>query len=715
MSMDKNAPEPVNEKLLTEFQPASYEEWRKAAEALLKGAPFEKRMLTPTHEGITLQPIYNQADLDKRGIKRGYPGGGDYLRGASASGAKGKAWDIAQEIPASRPKEFNDAILNDLMRGQNAVNLLLDVATANGQDPDSGKAGEVGACGVSIASLQDMETALKDVDLSAVPVYIQAGCGALPVSSLLYAMLKKQGKDLGDLKGGLLMDPLGVLVRSGSLPVSLGGALDEMAILAEYNARNAPGFGAVGVSTLPYSDGCANAVQELAFALATGAQYLRELGQRELSVDEVAPLFRFTFALGPNFFMEVAKLRAARAMWSKVVEAFGGNARARKMRLLGRTTLFNKTVNDPYVNMLRTTTEALCGVVGGVEAMHVSPFDEILRVPDTFSRRIARNTQIILQEECELREVIDPAGGSWAIETLTDEISQEAWKLFQTIESKGGMTQALEQGLIQEMVETTRKSRQKLLGQRRDSLVGTNNYPNLEEKPLESNIPDYERVQKERAEHIGSYRTSSDTASSAEIMEALGELMESSREQHIPLLIKAVQKGATIGEITRVVRAKDGDKPSITNIPLQRVAQMYEKLRAATSGNAPKIFLATMGPLKAHKVRADWIGGFFRPGGFDVVYDRPFEKPEEAVEAALASGAKKVVICSTDDIYATCVEPIAKGIKAKDASIGVYVAGAPGDNEKAFRDAGVDDFVHVKSPNYATLEQFLQDLGVINK
>ncbi len=682
--------------LLEEFAPSDYAAWKSAAEALLKGAPFEKKMLTPTPEGITFQPIYRSEDIEGIEHLQSFPGDFNFVRGAREEGYLQEPWKIAQELPYGTPEAFSKVALGDLMRGQDALNIALDIATQLGLDPAEGKAGQVAACGLSLACIEDFNTALKDIVPEAIAIRIQSGLSGLPLFGLLMAWLKKQNKDASALKGGMNLDPLAVLAKSGSLPISLDDAFADMATLAKYCAKNAPDFTAAGVSTLPYANAGASAVEELGCALATGVTYLRKLMEAGMEIDEAAKSIAFEFSLGANFFMEVAKLRAARILWGKAVEAFGGSREAARMKVHARTGLWNKTVHDPYVNMLRTTTEALSGVVGGVDSMHVGPFDEVIGQPTEFSRRIARNTQIILQEECELRAVVDPAGGSWFIEKLTDEVAKASWSFFQDIEKSGGMIAALESGSVQEKVAKTQAGRKKLLSQRRANLVGTNLYPNLGEKAIDSPLPDFEALRKERIEKVNTKASIS--------LDKSGDVVSQ--------LTAAAASGATLGAMFKALHS-GGETPSITALPYERGAKQFEEMRAAAKAANPKLFLSTVGPLRKHKLRADFTSGFFQVGGFDISAAPGTMDVDEAVRLAQDSGAKITVICGTDDDYVEFVPAFCQKLKAASPEINIILAGYPGDNEEAYKTAGLDDYIFVKSNVYDINKKYLAALGVL--
>lgn len=705
--------------LLNDFSAPSKEEWREAAEKLLKGAPFDKMMKRMTPEGILLEPIFWKDVLDGLPAAETMPGFDAYLRGTRPSGYGGEPWEIAQELPYGTPIEFNRVATSDLMRGQNSLNVVFDIATLKGLDPDAARVGEVGACGLSLACLEDIRVAFKDILPEAISFHLRTGCSGMAVGGLFFAWLKDIGADPAKIKGSLGMDPLAMKAAAGQVPADLGSLFEEQAVLAEHCTRHAPGIRAVGVSTLPYHQAGASAVEELGIALSTGAAYLTELMERGLNVDNAAKQIRFSFSIGGNFFMEIAKLRAARVLWAQVVAAFGGDKEAQKIKTHARTGLYNKTQKDPYVNMLRTTTEALSGVIGGVDSLCVGNFDEVSRVPDQFSRRISRNTQIILQEECELTSVVDPAGGSWAIEWLTNEICQNAWEFFQEIDALSGMTDALMSGFITEKLATSDAFRKEQLNLRRASLIGTNVYPNLEEKPLEGRIPDYAELRELRAKEIADARTATDEDTDSKVMAALGKILESTRENAVDTLVDAFFDGATIGEVTRTIRANAEPTAAIKPLASTRLAQNYEGLRAASAkfaektGNAPKIFLTNLGPLRRHKLRADFTRGFFAAGGFDVISPSGFENPEDAVAALKESDAGITVICGADPDYEEKFAGFAQAIKSAIPEMQVVLAGFPGENEEAFRAAGMDDYIFVKSNNYETNRRYLEGLGVL--
>ena len=702
------------EKLFAEFPDATAAEWRKAAEESLAGAPFEKKVVTKTPEGIDLRPIYTREDWQKLPLQATWPGLTPYVRGATALGSRPAGWKIAQELPYGRPEEFSQALLQDLNRGQNCVNLLFDVATRLGLDPDSGLPGEVGGCGLSLATLDDVGRALRGVDLSAVPIHAPAGISALSITALLAAWLAEQGKKPAALHGAVLSDPITEWLGRGALPGGLSAAYDEMAALTDWVARNKVDLRTVGVHANLWSDAGGNAVHELAFGLATGVEYLRELEQRGLAVNRSGPRFLFTYSLGSHFFMEIAKLRAARLLWARAVGAARGNKEAQRLVCHGRTSIWNKTVLDPHVNVLRTTGEAFAGVMGGCSSIHVAPFDESFRVPDDFSRRIARNIQIILAEECQLNRVIDPVGGSWYVEALTLQLAEKAWTLFQEVERKGGMAAALRAGFPQEAVAKSAHDRIASVETRRDGVIGTNLQPNLKERIEAVQMPDYAVLAAKRATQIVNYRTSPEAERGAEVLEKLATLLSAPASTKMATLIDAFLHGATLGEVTRILRSGHHDEAPVAKVRLRRRSESFEKIRGRSeafkerTGARPKVFLANMGGRRQHGARADFSAGFFAAGGFEAITNKGFETPQAAAAAAIESKAPIVVICSTDETYAELAPPIAQALKAAPHPPVIILAGFPPGQVDMLKAAGVDDFIHVRA-NCAQLLAELQD------
>lgn len=669
-----------------EFSAATHADWREAAVAALKGADFDKSLYTKLVEGITLQPIYEKTDVTS---PEETPGEFPYRRGTTALGYTEQPWEVAQSIAAASPEEFNKALNHDLMRGLDAVNIQLNCRT-----------------GLRLKKQSHWTAALKDVVLNALPVYITPGsCGMAPLAMYVNEY-KNKGYDLADMKGGVLYDPIGKAVGKGSLCGGKGicAYYDQMAAMTKWAMENAPAIQTIGVSGLPYHDSGASAFEEVGAMLATAVAYLRAMEERGISVDDAASRMRFTVGIGSNLFLEIAKVRALRQLWASIVKSSGGSDEAAKIKLHARTSSWTVSKVDPWVNMLRGTAQAFSAVLGGVDSLDVVPFDAAVRYPDDFARRIARNTQLVLRGECSLDRVVDPAGGAWYIENLTDQVAMGSWDMFTYIEDVGGIIKALKDGMVQKKVNATVKKRYDLADQRRQTLVGVNRYVNLDEKPLEG------------AEAGGSCGCKGHAHGKNPDIQLPDVKMcvDSVREAAAQDIASCLINKALCAQSD----CQCGGPLEIEALPLRRNSERFERLLdksaayLAANGKRPQVFLANMGPLRQHKARADFSQDFLRAGGFDLVYPAGFNTPEEAAKACVDSGCKVCVICSTDDTYPDIVPGFCSAIKEIAPDTTVILAGYPTEHIEAFKAAGVDMFIHVRANCYETLDTIQTKLGL---
>ncbi|MFP4476056.1 MAG: methylmalonyl-CoA mutase family protein [Desulfatibacillaceae bacterium] len=699
------------ENLFSEFSAPTYEEWKEAAIASLKGAPFEKKVFTKTYEDITLEPMYTREGVEDVAHLGTMPGFAPYVRGTRPEGYLVKPWLICQEVPYALPEDVDKALAYDLPRGQTAVALKLDAATRAGVNPMDADADDVGRGGMSLATAGDLVKALASVDPETVPLHVCTGAVAAPVAALFAAWARGKGRDASALRGVIGADPLSVLARDGRLPCSIEAAYDAMAGYALWAKDNAPDLQSVLIHGAVYHNAGASATQELAYAAATAVEYLRAMTERGVPVDDAAKQIRFVFAAGRNFFMEIAKLRAARIVWCRIVEAFGGGEEARKMRIHCRTSQWTKTVCDPYVNMLRNTVEAFAGAMGGADSMHVAHFDEPVRIPDEFSRRVSRNVQIILQDECHFTRPVDQSGGSFAVEKLTEQVGKKAWEIFQGVEAEGGMLKALQSNLPQQACEETAKKKLAGFSTRKDVIVGTNMYANVQEKKIEPRPLDHAAIKAEREKDVSPGKAADQVGALAGANKASADV--------VALGAGAAVEGATLGELAAAVFGNT-QSPTVIPVRTHRAAEPYEKLREAAkdheekAGGMVKVFLANMGPIPQHKARADFSTGFFQVGGFEVLTNNGFSTPKEAADAALASGARIAVICSTDKAYPGIVPDLARAIKDGDGEMTVILAGKPASDELAetYRQAGVDDWIHIRANCLEMLTNLQKKYGV---
>jgi methylmalonyl-CoA mutase len=390
------------------------------------------------------------------------------------------------------------------------------------------------------------------------------------------------------------------------------------------------------------------------------------------------------------------------------------------MMIHARTSGFTLTQVDPYVNMLRATTGAFAAAAGGADSIHVAPFDKPFRTPDEFSRRIARNSQIILGAEAHVDSVADPAGGSWYVEWLTDALAHRSWALFQDIESKGGMAETVKGGYIQKSVNDTAAARKEGSDRRRDPIVGVSVYANAAETPLDVRPVDGEALHRRRAVSLEKLKGSPDHGPETPMGRCLVRLREGAPAEKMALMIDAVSSGATLGEIVLAWRNAKGETPAKAEpLPVRRQAEAYEELRGAMArfagrtGSRPLVFLASMGPVGQHKARADFSTAFFAAGGFDILAPGGFDTPEGAARAAADSGAAIVVLCSTDDTYPSIVPSFCALLKASCPGVIIVLAGYPQDHFENFRKDGIDEFVHIRANVVQVLRSLAQRTGVM--
>ena len=700
-------------KLGQEFPRIDFETWRAAVEKEVK-APFEKRMLSQTYEGFALQPLYTEETVPTGGDPSGLPGFPPYVRGSSALGATVAGWDIRQEHAEPDPAALNAHILDDLTNGVTSVVIQFDAAVAAGRDADDPRAVLAGNGGALIHTTADMRRALDGVMLDVAGAWLDAGSASLPAAALYVAAAKQAGVGPDRLLGSFESDPLGTLIHEGTLPVPLDVALRQTADLAAWTAANAPRMTSVLVSTKSYHDAGATSAQDLAFLLATGVEYLRALTASGLDVDTAARQISFSIELGCRFYQATAKIRAARLLWDQVIAASGGGEAARKARVHTTTGRRVITTRNPMLTILRNTATAYAGAIGGADAITTVPVD----APDVLSadqsRRNARNTQLILAEECHLNHVVDPAGGSWYIEWYTTHLAEQAWALFQEIEAEGGMIAAVTSDWVAHKIEAVEAKRERDIATRKLAITGISEHANVAEGHVHH----------------------APAAAPATLRAAAGERLAAWRAKHAPqdalarlaaaasgpgaaaLAIAAAEAGATIGEISAAL-APPGSQPAhVTPLAVHPFDEAYEHLRDAAddfeekSGHRPRVFLTGFGSIAQQIGRKTFANSFFQAGGFEVqAHEGNFTVDQAAAEFA-ASGARIAVICSTDKLYATGVSELAPKLKAAGAR-SIVLAGHPGAEEANYRAAGVDTFIFLRSNVLETLTTLLRQEGAM--
>jgi methylmalonyl-CoA mutase len=699
----------MQEKLLGEFPEIPYETWREQVHKDLKGVDFEKRLVTRTVDGVAVQPLYTAKDAPNEHDASGFAGLPPYRRGAVSVGSYGPRWDLRAEHRALSLEQAKADIADDLTRGATSLWLRFDMLARLGVAVADAQASDAAPDGLPFASSADLEALLGDVDLSRVGVTFDAGGNAAALAAALFAMIERRGVAKTALRGSLGCDPLGALARDGALPHSLETARSCLVELAMFVSGQAPSLRAVQVSTLAYHDAGASSAQEIAYALATGLEYLRWLLDGGVSMSAASQTLGFCVGVSGDLFLEIAKLRALRLCWSKLVAALGGDEDAQNAPLHAVTSLRTKTQRDPWVNMLRTTTEAFSAMIGGVDALTTRGFDETLGVSEPFARRIARNTQIVLNEEAHVTRVADAAGGSYYIESLTDGLARNAWRLFQEVERRGGMSAALVSGSIAKDVTEIAHKRAAAVAKRSTAITGISEFANLTEEPVLRQAPDPVKARSERKQRLEAVAQTL----SATTLAQLGAAEPGNR---MAAAVRAAQQGAAFDQLTSAFSGASAPA-RCPILPVRRQAEPFEALRtrcerhAAQTGKRPVAFLCNLGAIPQHKARASFSTGFLQAGGVAVLDNDGFASAESAADAFAASGSTLAVICGSDDQYPEWVPKLALALRERGATQ-VVVAGRPGEHEVAYQQAGVSLFIFLGLDVVATLTQLLDSLGV---
>ncbi len=675
---------------LNEFEPVSYEAWLELVARDLQGAPFEKKLVKRV-AGLDIKPLYARTDARER--EPGLPGFAPYTRGCYALGPVEMGWDVRADVAQGEPKQASGRILDQLNGGATSLALLLDRAARFASR-------EYGVEGIAIENVRELETVLSHVALDKVPIAVDAGATALPLAAGWIALAKRRRVSLTALSGSFGIDPLGTLASSGGLPTSLESAFADAAEVARWASQQAPRIRALMVDTSPYHEAGADAAFEVALALATGVEYLRALAHAGMTVDQAAQQVLFQFSVGRDFFVEIAKLRAARRTWARVVEAAGGGADAQALALAARTSRRTKTQRDPWVNLLRGTAETLSAVLGGADSVATAPFDAPLGESDEFAERMARNTQHLLRHEGNVQRVVDPVGGSWYVEAITDGLAQRAWQRFQAIERAGGAARAIIEGSVQAELKSALEAERKAVTARRAAITGVNEFPHVRE----------EAVTRSRSETSAAQRAQTAAEGSSRGLAVL----KTENGARFVSAIDAAERGAAFSALRAALAL--GNPTRATALVRERLAEPFEGLRdradrmLATRGKRPTVFLANLGPIPEHKARAGFAHNFFEAGGFAVLSNDGFATPGEAAAAFQASGAEIAALCSSDTLYGELAEAAARALRAAGARA-VVLAGSPGEREAAYRTAGISDFIYVGIDAVDALRSLLERAG----
>ena len=610
------------EPLFSEFPPVSTEQWMEKITADLKGADFQKKLVWKTNEGFSVNPMYRAEDIADMPMLDCLPGEFPFVRGIKSD----NDWNIRQEIVAPTFEEANEKAREVLCKGVNSLGF------------------EISADDVTAENIAVLLNGIRpeSIELN----FKTCRNASVKLIELLYAYFVSTEANPDNIKGSVNFDPLGRILRKGTDTENM---LD---IAAEIIRKSAllPQFRVIGINAFLLNNAGAYISQELGFALAWGNDWLRRLSkEKELTPDEIAGKIKFNFGVGSDYFFEIAKFRAARMLWANIVEAYQPKSPdAAKMQIHAETSDRNMSIYDAYVNLLRTQTEAMSATIAGVDSLTVAPFDKACKQPDDFSEHIARNQQLLLKEESRFDTVVDPAGGSYYIETLTQSVAQQAWNLFLETEEKGGFYAALKEGFVQKTVNESNANRRAAIASRREILLGTNQYPNFDE------LAD--------------------------------------------------------GKITINDSENKKSDTEFAVLDFGRSASDFEALRLQTekSGKRPKVFMLTIGNLAMRLARAQFSSNFFACAGYEIIDNLGFDTVEAGIKAGLDKNADIIVLCSSDEEYADLAPKTYKALNEKAILV---IAGAPAcmDELKA---QGITDFINVRSNVLETLRGFNKRLGV---
>lgn len=616
------------EKLFAKFPPVSTKEWMDKINADLKGADFQKKMVWKSDEEIEINPFYRSEDIEDLAYINIKQGQHPFVKGIKT---KNNSWLVRQNIEVSDYSEANNKALSILMKGVDSLGFVLT-------DPESvGKA--------------NFDILLRDINIESIELNFQCNGKAKEILNHLNEIVRERGINSDNIRGAIEVDPIGKLMLNGKLCVTLEEGFDYLTSLTN-SANSFANFRTVQVNASVFGNAGADTVKELAFGLSMGNEYMAQMTDRSLDGSLAASKIRFSFGIGSGYFMEIAKLRAARLLWTVITKPYVKvKTDDIQMGIHCVTSEWNLTVYDPFVNMLRTQTEAMSASIGGADSLTVQPFDTAFRKPDEFSERIARNQQLILKEESYFDKVADPAAGSYYVEKLTSLIADKAWRLFLEIEKHGGFIESLKSGYIQGMLSGSAKKKISDVATRKTVLLGTNQYPNTGEKISES----------------------------VDLMKIMSE-----KSYEEDLLIEPVK--------------------------ILRASKEYDQLRIAVdrSKQRPVVSLLPLGNILMRKARAQFSTSFFGCGGYNIIDNSGFDTVEEAVASALESKADIAVICSSDEEYILYAPDICSRLKGK---VLIVVAGNPA-NKDELKSLGVESFIHLKSNVPLTLADFNKRLGL---
>ena len=673
---------------MVEVSKASPEDWRAQAQRELKGRPLaELTWVTP--EGIEIKPLYTAEDLAGLEHLDTLPGLPPYLRGPRATMYAARPWTLRQYSGFSTAEDSNAFYRKNLAAGQMGLSIAFDLATHRGYDSDHPRVeGDVGKAGVAIDSVEDMKILFDGIPLDRMTVSMTMNGAVLPVMAMFIVAGEEQGVPAAGLSGTIQNDILKEFMVRNTYIYPPEPSMRIVADIIEHCARHMPKFNSISISGYHLQEAGATCVQELAFTLADGIEYVRAALGKGLEVDAFAPRLSFFFCLGMNFFMEIAKLRAARFMWATLMrERFGArDPRSLMLRTHCQTSGVSLTEHDPYNNIVRTTVEALAGALGGTQSLHTNSFDEAMALPSEASMRIARNTQLILQEEAGITRVVDPLAGSYYLENLTASLIREAGKLIDEVEDLGGMTKAVASGMPKLRIEESAAKRQSRIDRGEEVIVGVNKYRPEVEDEVEIRDIDNTAVRENQIRRLERIRGTRDAAACGAALEALGEAAARERGNLLELAVEAARRRATVGEITdalekvytrhrAVIRsvsgvygaAYEGDED------FERIQREVDAF-AEEAGRRPRMLVVKLGQ-DGHDRGAKVIASAFADIGFDVDVGPLFQTPEEAARQAVENDVHVIGVSSQAAGHKTLVPQMIEALRKAGAGDIIVVCG----------------------------------------
>ncbi len=678
-------------------------DWKALAEKELRGKPVES-LVWQTPEGLPIQPVYGPEALDGLDHLGAMPGQNPFVRGPRATMYTGRPWTIRQYAGFSTAEESNAFYRKGLAAGQQGVSVAFDLATHRGYDSDHPRVeGDVGKAGVAIDSVEDMKILFDGIPLEKISVSMTMNGAVIPVLASFIVAGEEQGVPRAALSGTIQNDILKEFMVRNTYIYPPEPSMRIVSDIIAYTAAEMPKFNSISISGYHMQEAGANLVQELAFTLADGKEYVRAAVARGMDIDKFAPRLSFFFAIGMNVFMEAAKLRAARLLWTRIMEGEGAkDPKSLMLRTHCQTSGVSLQEQDPYNNIVRTAYEAMAAVLGGTQSLHTNSFDEAIALPTEFSARIARNTQLILQEETGVTKVVDPLAGSYYIEKLTADLAEAAWKLIEEVDEMGGMTKAVASGMPKLRIEEAAARRQAAVDRGEEVIVGVNKYKLERQDDLEIREVDNVAVRGSQIARLQSIRETRDASACETALEALEAAAQNNTGNLLELAVTAARVRATVGEISDAMEKAFGRHRAEVKTLAGVYGAAYEgdagfaqiqkdvEAFAETEGRRPRMLVVKMGQ-DGHDRGAKVIATAFADIGFDVDVGPLFQTPEEAAQDAIDNDVHVIGISSQAAGHKTLAPKLIEALKAAKAEDILVICGGviPAQDYDFLKRAGV--------------------------